>query len=158
MATRIWWQWVESPHKPWAQLWTAKYVNNRPPEELIRNTNTNTCSLIWNATKQHKELIQQHSLWEIHNGRTACFWVDSWQQQPKILEVLPPQIPEGDNINQNEHVSQHWTQNIHHGFRQWKPTEQIIHQEKEDYHKDLQKELTNRKIRCTNEKDVLRWG
>lgn len=51
MGARIWWQWVSSPHKPWAQLWTAKYENNFPQEEFIKITTTDTGSLIWNAAK-----------------------------------------------------------------------------------------------------------
>eukprot|EP00253_Pinus_taeda_P011111 PITA_11111 len=38
MCAKIWWQWLSSPNKPWAAIWTAKYANHRPQEELIRFT------------------------------------------------------------------------------------------------------------------------
>jgi len=137
MGAQIWWKWVSSPQKPRAQIWNAKYANNRPQEELIRITTVDTGSLIWNAAKQHKELIQKHSFWEIRDGRTALFWVDSWQQRPKIAKILPPPNHDGNNLNQTDHVSQYWIQSAKQGFRQWKPTEQIIHHETEDFYSDL---------------------
>eukprot|EP00253_Pinus_taeda_P007130 PITA_07130 len=64
MGAKIWWQWDTNPDKPWAKLWTAKYANNRPQEELIRFTPNDKGSLMWNAAKQHYQLIQRHSFWE----------------------------------------------------------------------------------------------
>lgn len=46
MGARIWWKWVSSPQKPLAQIWTAKYANNRLQEELNRITTTDKGSLI----------------------------------------------------------------------------------------------------------------
>jgi len=51
MSAKIWWHWVTNPEKPWARIWTAKYANNRPQEELIRFTPAEKGSLIWNAAK-----------------------------------------------------------------------------------------------------------
>eukprot|EP00253_Pinus_taeda_P035953 PITA_35953 len=45
MGAKIWWQWVTNPDKPWAKLWTAKYANNRPQEDLVRFTPTDKGSL-----------------------------------------------------------------------------------------------------------------
>lgn len=53
MSAKIWWQWVSSSEKPWATIWTAKYANHRPQEELIIFTPNVKGSLIWNAAKQH---------------------------------------------------------------------------------------------------------
>jgi len=61
MGACIWWKWISAPHIPWAILWTAKYANNRPVEDLIQLTEVGLGSLIWNAAKQHKDLIQQHN-------------------------------------------------------------------------------------------------
>jgi len=36
MCAKLWWQWLSSTDKPWATIWTAKYANHRPQEELIR--------------------------------------------------------------------------------------------------------------------------
>eukprot|EP00253_Pinus_taeda_P025694 PITA_25694 len=64
MSAKIWWQWLSSLEEPWAAIWTTKYANHRPQEELIRFTPNVKGSLIWNAAKQHFQLIQQHSFWE----------------------------------------------------------------------------------------------
>ena len=50
-CTKIWWQWLSTPNKSWEAIWTAKYTNHRPQEELIRFTPTVRGSLIWNAAK-----------------------------------------------------------------------------------------------------------
>ena len=53
ISAKIWWQWLSSPEKPWAAIWTAKYANHKPQEELIRYIPSVNGSLIWNAAKQH---------------------------------------------------------------------------------------------------------
>lgn len=78
MCAKIWWQWLSAPNKPWATIWTAKYANHRPQEELIRFIPSEKGSLIWNAAKQHYLMIQQHSFWEVRNGRSTRFWMDAW--------------------------------------------------------------------------------
>lgn len=57
MGAKIWWQCLFDPSKPWASIWTTKYANHKPSEELIRFILHNKGSLIWNATKQHYQLI-----------------------------------------------------------------------------------------------------
>lgn len=59
-------------------------------EELIRISEINIGSIMWNLAKQHKNLIQQHSFSEVKNGSNARFWEDSWQQMPKIKDQLYP--------------------------------------------------------------------
>ena len=46
MSAKIWWQWLTNPEKPWVKIWTAKYSNNRPQEELIRFAPNDKGSLI----------------------------------------------------------------------------------------------------------------
>jgi len=58
MSAKIWWHWITNPEKPWVRISTAKYANNRPQEELIQFTPTEKGSLIWNAAKQHFQLIR----------------------------------------------------------------------------------------------------
>jgi hypothetical protein len=120
MSAKIWWQWVTNPEKPWVKLWTAKYANNRPPEELIRFTPNVKGSLMWNATKQHYQLIQKHSFWEVRNGRTTRFWTDAWNQMPKLNSVLHPAPELNRQEQQQEKIQQYWMQETEHGFRQWK--------------------------------------
>jgi hypothetical protein len=92
MNAKIWWQWITNPDKLWAKIWTAKYTNNMPQAELIIFKPTISGSLIWNATKQHHQLIQKHSFWETRNGHSARFWNDAWNQLPKLSSVLPSMI------------------------------------------------------------------
>eukprot|EP00253_Pinus_taeda_P008637 PITA_08637 len=87
MNAKIWWQWVTNPDKLWAKIRRAKYANNRPQEELIRFTPTDRGSLIWNAAKQHYQLIQKHSFWEIRDGCTTRFWNDAWNQMPSLSSI-----------------------------------------------------------------------
>ena len=80
MGARMWWKWTSNPNTPWAKIWTEKYANNRPLEELNQLFHEAPDSLIWNAAKQHNDMIQQHSFWEIQNEGSARFWMDAWQQ------------------------------------------------------------------------------
>jgi len=120
MSAKIWWQWVTNLEKPWVKLWTAKYANNRPPEELIRFTPNDKGSLMWNAAKQHFQLIQKHSFWEVRNGRTTRFWTDAWNQMPKLNSVLHPALEFNRQEQQQEKIQQFWLQETEHGFRKWK--------------------------------------
>jgi len=65
-------------------------------------------SLIWNAASQHKAIIQQHSFWEIRDGKNACSWGDSWQQRPNLSNLIRPQHTKDWEEPQMDKVSQHW--------------------------------------------------
>ena len=77
MGAHIWWRWLSNPYTPWEILWTAKYAHNRPVDDLIQLKKVGIGSLIWNAAKKHKYLVQQQSFWEIRNGDNVRFWEDS---------------------------------------------------------------------------------
>eukprot|EP00253_Pinus_taeda_P013966 PITA_13966 len=77
MGAKIWWKWLSYPNIPWARLWTAKYANNLPLEEHIRMSEISKGSVMWNSAIKHKDLIQKHSFWEVKDGCTARFWMDS---------------------------------------------------------------------------------
>lgn len=126
MNAKIWWHWINNPNKPWEKIWSAKYADNRPQEELIRLIPTEKGSLIWNAAKQHYHLIQQHYFWEIRNGSTARFWTDAWNQMPKLRDILQPDIVLNGQEQQMEKVQQFWTHPTMQGIRQWKQSEQIL--------------------------------
>lgn len=36
----------------------------------------------------NKQLVKEHSFWEIGNGEEVAFFRDSWQQLPKIHEEV----------------------------------------------------------------------
>eukprot|EP00253_Pinus_taeda_P031999 PITA_31999 len=123
MGARIWWNWLTAPNTPWATLWTAKYANNRPVEDLIRLTD-----------------------------------IDSWQQQHRLLDLINPhQIPNWEAYRFDK-INQYWKPTLTHGFRQWVNPDHIIRNGLEPNQQILGKELSNRKIRYSEKKDVLRWG
>jgi len=120
MGARIWWQWLTTPNKPWGVIRIAKYANHRPSEELIRFTLMEKGSLMWNAASEHHKLIQQHSFWEIRGGNKARFWTDAWNQLPNLDSILNIQPSQDWEAQNKEVVNQHWTQEIHQGYRHWK--------------------------------------
>jgi exonuclease III len=84
LSAKIWWRWLKNPTDLWAKLWRKKYAPNTAENNLIRWNGDAKGSLIWNAAKQNRQLVMQHSFWEIGNGQTALFWQDSWQQWPAL--------------------------------------------------------------------------
>eukprot|EP00253_Pinus_taeda_P008091 PITA_08091 len=158
MGAKIWWQWLTNPGKPWVTLWTSKYANHRPQEELIRLRPNDKGSLIWNASKEHYQMIQQHSFWEVRNGHTTRFWIDTWNQMPILSNVLnlPPDII-GEETRQAK-IRQYWTQESEQGFRIWKLGNHVLTNEDLQISMELERELSKRKIRYDESRDILRWG
>eukprot|EP00253_Pinus_taeda_P009857 PITA_09857 len=158
MGARIWWKWLTEPRTPWALLWIAKYARNYPMEELIRLSELSPGSIMWNLAKQHKNLIQQHSFWEVKNGSSAWFWEDSWQHMP----ALKYQLPLNPNLVLDMHpfdtVGNFWGTSSNHEYREWLPAYQILRQKQEQIQQILDTELMKRKIQHSKEKDILRWG
>lgn len=126
MGAKIWWRWLAYPSTPWASLWTAKYTRNYPMEERLHMTETSAGSAIWNAAIQHKSLIQDHCFWEIKNGRTARFWSDSWQQLPKMKDILQDFSPEDREIIQQAKVRDFWAEATGQNHRKWKEANQLL--------------------------------
>eukprot|EP00253_Pinus_taeda_P028735 PITA_28735 len=158
MNAKIWWQWVTTQGKLWAKIWRAKYANNRPQEELIRFTPVDKGSLIWNAAKQHYQLIQKHSFWEIRNGCMARFWNDAWNQMPSLSSVFPPEANQIRQEQQQATIHQYWTQETENGFRQWLPRNQITSNVISAGRDELEIELKKRSIRHQEGADIIRWG
>eukprot|EP00253_Pinus_taeda_P029073 PITA_29073 len=158
MNAKIWWQWVTNPDKLWSKIWRAKYANNRPQEELIRFTPTGRGSLIWNAAKQHYQLIQKHSFWEIRDGHTARFWNDAWNQMPSLSSVFSPEVNQLRQEQQLATVHQFWTHETVNGFRQWLSINQITSNANIAGTDVLENELKKRNIRSQVGADILRWG
>eukprot|EP00253_Pinus_taeda_P031502 PITA_31502 len=75
MNAKIWWQWLTNPDKIWASIWTAKYTNNSPQNEIIRYepmqpklSNILPPRLIPN--RQEQQLATVHQFWkqDLANG------------------------------------------------------------------------------------------
>eukprot|EP00253_Pinus_taeda_P027819 PITA_27819 len=83
-GVKLWWRWLKEPHLPWAKHWKEKYTPNCSETDLIQLQEVPEGSPIWNLAKRNRNIIQDHSFWEIRNGNTALFWEDAWQQLPRL--------------------------------------------------------------------------
>ena len=155
MGAKVWWNWLSKPHSPWARLWTDKYANHRPISELIRLTTADSGSLIWNAAKQHRQLIQEHSFWEVHNGQTARFWTDAWQQRPRLMSCIDPQLQPQETHTTEDLVCQFWEGHLIQGFRQWKSAATYLSHQHVQARRQLEKELSSRKLRFSERPDII---
>eukprot|EP00253_Pinus_taeda_P022503 PITA_22503 len=158
MRARIWWRWLSGSLTPWTTLWTAKYVGNCPREELIRISELCNGSIIWNSAKIHRNLIQQHSFWEVKGGDQARFWDDSWQQSPKLRDLFPNIALGEQDLHPSITVGNLWNITAQQDIRKWHKASQIIANGKAQEQQTLDTELAKRKIQCSEGKDVLRWG
>eukprot|EP00253_Pinus_taeda_P021887 PITA_21887 len=159
MGAKLWWRWLAHPNTRWASFWTAKYASNKPIEDRIRMSELSTGSIIWNAAIQHRHLIQRHCFWEIRDGTTAKFWDDSWQQFPKLRDLLQDLPPTQQHPQHLETVHRFWSPSNNQKCRQWKGTNQILGAEgNEGIKQALATELQKRQIIMNEGPDLLRWG
>eukprot|EP00253_Pinus_taeda_P031749 PITA_31749 len=156
MGAKIWWKWLTYPDTPWARLWHAKYASNLPRDEIIRMTETSKGSAMWNSAIKHRELLQNHSFWEVKEGRSARIWTDSWQQMP-ALSTLTQNI-QAQEMNHMATINNFWNVQSNADHREWKHINQIIPNSTEATQSLLSAELKNRKILKEAGKDKLRWG
>eukprot|EP00253_Pinus_taeda_P009559 PITA_09559 len=158
VGARIWWNLLVKPHIPWAKLWQAKYAPGSHWDELIRISPSISGSMIWNASKIHCTFIQENSFWEIHSGKSARFWEDSWQQLPKIASIFHKPIWKNSMQQANlTHVSQFWEQHPLQDFQQWKPASSWQIDWHGETYTEIDQELSHRKIKYSNQQDKLRW-
>lgn len=70
-------------------------INMRWKSPLKENykANQKKGSAIWNLARLNRDLIREHSLWEIREGDKANFWKEAWQQrytlnqQPRLQDI-----------------------------------------------------------------------
>eukprot|EP00253_Pinus_taeda_P035520 PITA_35520 len=156
MGAKIWWKWLTSPDTPWARLWHAKYASNLPREEIIRMTEISKGSAMWNSAIKHRELIQNHSFWEVKEGSSARFWTDSWQQLPALNTLI--QNLQAQEMNHMDKINKFWNLHTNSEYREWKPTHQILPDSTDAIQSSLSAELKKRKILKEAGEDKLRWG
>eukprot|EP00253_Pinus_taeda_P024630 PITA_24630 len=98
--------------------------------------------------------------WDIvcHPKCAAWFWEDSWQQQPKLKDlILPLQFPEQD-VQTYDKVKLFWNPSTTQGNRKWLSTDHILRHGTEQAQQILDTKLMKRKIQHLDERDILRWG
>jgi hypothetical protein len=157
MGAKIWWHWLKTSAELWEKMWKKKYSLKTPQAHLIRLHDKTQGSNIWNAAWKNHPLIQEHDFWEIHNGYSALFWIDSWKQ-------LPP-LQNEDNLIYYENYIQYLTSlkveklwlntSNNPPWCSWKTTSKDLRMATEC---DLQhwKQMTNqRRICISTEPDIL---
>eukprot|EP00253_Pinus_taeda_P029276 PITA_29276 len=139
MGAKIWWKWLSYPGTLWARFWTAKYASNLPLEERIRMTKSRKGSTIWSSAIMHRDLIQNHSFWEVKDGGTTHFWTDSWQQLPYSPEAVQRSLAEE---LQKRNILKETDQDK----LRWGYEEKGTYATKEAYHIILKDQLTKDKL------------
>eukprot|EP00253_Pinus_taeda_P013241 PITA_13241 len=130
MSTKLWWRWLAYPNTPWASLWTAKYANNKPLEDRIRM-----------------------------DGQTARFWDDSWQQLPKLRDLIQNLSPTHPRPHNSVTVHSYWNPSANLKSRHWQKADQILGEAaNEGLIQALDTELQKRQININDGPDLLRWG
>ena len=82
LGAKVWWRWVNHSSEPWVKLWSIKYAKDRPKHLLICFNESPSGSSIGLKAMAGKEIIQEHSFWEIRDSSRVKFWEDSWNQFP----------------------------------------------------------------------------
>ena len=57
----------------WKKLWEKIYEMARCPEGKLRSQTKRKGSAIWNLARSNRDLIREHSFWEIKKGDKANF-------------------------------------------------------------------------------------
>lgn len=158
-GAKLWWKWLKEPNLPWAKHWKEKYAPKYSSQNLIRMQENPEGSPIWNLARNNRKIIQEHSFWEIRDGKTALFWEDARQQLPKLER---PEFADCKRNNQElgrTIVNHYWKPNERdRGWRTW------IFNEIEDITKEynsmrnLRTQLDKRRIQTTRDRDRLRWA
>eukprot|EP00253_Pinus_taeda_P022878 PITA_22878 len=158
-GAKLWWRWLKEPTLPWARHWKEKYTPNCSEQDLIRLQDVPEGSPIWNLARRNRNIIQDHSFWEICNRETTFFWEDAWQQLPRLA------TPELENIKRecqsrgNYRVHQYWSNgNSEQDWREWSPLNTDNSSARNDNIRNLLSTLNKRKIRTSTERDKVRWG
>ena len=83
-GAKIWQQWCKYSQEPWVKIWHIKYARDRHKTQLIRYNMSHLGSLIWQKALAGRQIIQEHSFWEIKARNLSHFWDDSWNQLPRL--------------------------------------------------------------------------
>lgn len=79
MGAKPWWRWIQGGVDLWKKLWERKYDMPRSLKGKLRSQNEKKRSAIWNLASANRDLIRDHSFWEVGGGDKANFWEEVWQ-------------------------------------------------------------------------------
>jgi len=84
MGEKLWWRWIQGGEDLWKTLWEKKYEMARSPEGKLRSQSEKKGSTIWNLARSNRDLVREHSFWEMREGDKAKFWQEAWQQRETL--------------------------------------------------------------------------
>ena len=73
-------------------FWHIKYAKGWTSQSLICYDQDFTGCPIWKAANANRNLVKEHSFWEIGNGKEADFFIDAWKQLPNLRGEGKPSI------------------------------------------------------------------
>eukprot|EP00253_Pinus_taeda_P011321 PITA_11321 len=158
-GAKLWWRWLTEPHLPWAKHWKEKYTPNCNETDLICLQEVPEGSPIWNLANRNRNIIQDHSFWEIRNGNTTLFWEDAWQQLPHLTTPYLENYKREVQTTGKYKVNQYWSQDTNEQeWRIWNPPNSLSFTAESAQIQSLLTILNKRKIRTSSASDQLRWG
>jgi len=159
-GAKLWWRWMRGGNDLWKKIWSHKYNMPKTMEEILRLEETPKGSTIWDLVSQNRDLINNHTFWEIRGGRNARFWAEKWQQREKLINIQTLQ-----NIQQNalredrKYVKDYWKEGEMDGiWRKWKKPEEWDENINQEQQRTYLKEVESRKTKVRIGEDILRWG
>lgn len=77
---------------------------------------------------------------------------------PTLCNVLNLPTDTLEVATQQAKIKDYWNQDSEKGYRIWKTGNHVLINENIKLSGELERELSKRKIRCVETKDILRWG
>ncbi|GKV16237.1 hypothetical protein SLEP1_g26909 [Rubroshorea leprosula] len=91
LVTKLGWQLISDPNKPWFKALLAKYLKNG---SLINCSIVQTASVTWKNLLRCRSVLQLGLRWRIGDGQRAKFWQNIWVgDKPLHEEALSPVLP-----------------------------------------------------------------
>eukprot|EP00253_Pinus_taeda_P014726 PITA_14726 len=159
LGAKLWWRWLGGGNDLWKTIWRAKYSMPESTVEILKQKNTPRGSSVWDLARLNRELVEQHTFWEIRGGEEAHFWEDKWQQKDRLSSIQTLQQVY-DRIGRNRPlVRDFWKANpTDEKWRTWKDLEDWEGEFSPEQKTIFKKEVAFRKIRTRTGSDILRWG
>ena len=159
MGAKLWWRWLQGGQDLWKTLWETKYEMPRSLSKKLKIDVVPKGSMIWNLAAGNRNLIRQHSFWEVRDGTMTLFWEDSWQQREKLFTRLDlAELFLFTNTPHHCFVSNYWTQHQMTHWRKWKEKAAWPGAPDTLQWYNYDREMQTRKIKIQTGTDILRWG
>eukprot|EP00253_Pinus_taeda_P013029 PITA_13029 len=159
LGAKLWWRWLGGGNDLWKTIWRVKYSMPESVVEILKQKNTPRGSSVWDLARLNRELVEQHTFWEIRGGEEVHFWEDKWQQKARLNSIQTLQ-PVHDRIGRNRPlVRDYWKANpADEKWRTWVDLEEWEEDFSLEQKTTFKKEVVSRKIRIRTGSDILRWG